>query len=242
MIDTLSKLESVKAAVKGGLIVSCQAAADSPLFRPNIIAAFAEAAGRNGAVGVRIDTPDHVAAVRGVFNLPIFGLYKIADAVSDVYITPTFEAARSVSDAGADVIAIDATMRPRPNGETIEQIRGRIRTELNLPAMADIATFDEGAHAAEQIGFDFVSTTLSGYTTDTNNGNSGRPDFDLIEKLAKRVSVPVIAEGRLRSPADVRRAFDCGAFAVVVGNAITGIDNLVLEFSSACPNSLKTSL
>lgn len=234
MNDTLSKIDRVKASIKGGLIVSCQAPANSPLFRPGIIAAFAETAERNGAAAVRIDTPDHIAAVRSAVKIPIFGIYKIVTTSSDVYITPTFDAAKLVADSGADVLAIDATQRARANGETIEIIRERIRTELHLPAMADIATFDEGLNAVERLGFDFVSTTLSGYTSETNNGNSSRPDFDLIEKLAGRISAPVIAEGRLRSPADVRRAFDCGAFAVVVGNAITGVDNLVSEFAAAC--------
>lgn len=232
MNDITKKVEGIKAAVKHGLIVSCQAPQKSPLFRADIIAAFARTAEQNGAAAVRIDTPEHIIAVRPAVAVPIFGIYKVVSPGSDVYITPTFDAAGSVAAAGAEVIAIDATSRKRVNGETITEIRERIRSELGLPAMADISTLDEGLRAAEELGFDFVSTTLSGYTTDTN-GNLGRPDFELIEKLSSKTSVPVIAEGRLRSPDDVRRAFDCGAFAVVVGNAITGIDNLVKDFVAA---------
>lgn len=237
MNDALSKVDRVKLGIRGGLIVSCQAPAGSPLSSPSIIAAFAETAEQNGAAGVRIDTPDNIAAVRSATTIPIFGIYKIISPGSDVYITPTFDAARTVASAGADVIAIDATGRIRLNDESIATIRERIRSELDLPAMADVATFDEGLRAAEDLGFDFVSTTLSGYTSETN-GNLSRPDFTLIEQLSGKISVPVIAEGRLRSPDDVRRAFDCGAFAVVVGNAITGIDSLVRDFVAAGQKNL----
>lgn len=235
MNEVYSKIDRIKTLIRGGVIVSCQAKPGSPLSRPEIIAAFAETAAANGAVGVRIDSPQNIMAVRSKVSIPIFGIYKVMDPASDVYITPTFNAAKAVSEAGADVIATDATMRPRPNGEDIYEIRTRIRVETASSAMADVATFDEGLHAAEQLGFELVSTTLSGYTNETNNGLA-KPDFDLIEKLAGRISVPVIAEGRLRSPDDVRRAFDCGAFAVVVGNAITGMDRLVEAFVSAGRN------
>lgn len=235
MNEVYSKIDRIKTLIKGGVIVSCQAIPGSPLAKPEIIAAFAETAAGNGAVGVRIDSPQNIIAVRSKVSIPIFGIYKVVDPASHVYITPTFSAAQAVSQAGADVIAIDATMRQRPNGEDIHGIRNRIRSETAAAAMADIATFDEGLHAAEQLGFELVSTTLSGYTNETNNGLA-KPDFDLIEKLAGRVTVPVIAEGRLRSPDDVRRAFDCGAFAVVVGTAITGINRLVEAFVSAGRN------
>lgn len=134
---------------------------------PEIIAAFAETAAANGAVGVRIDSPQNILAVRARVSIPIFGIYKVVDPASNVYITPTFDAAKAVLEAGADVIATDATLRPRPNGEVISLIRTRIGSEIDLPVMADVATFDEGVHAAEDLGFEFVSTTLSGYTNET---------------------------------------------------------------------------
>jgi N-acylglucosamine-6-phosphate 2-epimerase len=109
----------------------------------------------------------------------------------------------------------------------------RIKEELNLPVMADVSTLEEGSRAAESAGVDFVSTTLSGYTNETRHIT--KPDFELVEKLAKRIDVPVICEGRLRCPEDVRRAFDCGALAVVIGGAITGVDQLVQQFVSATP-------
>jgi N-acylglucosamine-6-phosphate 2-epimerase len=218
---------------RGGLIVSCQAPADSPLAKPEIIAAFAETAEQNGAVGVRIDSPEHIRAVKKSVNVPILGIYKVVSEESEVYITPTFSAAKAVAEAGADVIAIDATLRQRPDGESFREIVWRIKKELNLPVMADISTLDEGLLAVETAGVDFVSTTLSGYTDATKH--IIKPDFELVENLAKRFSVPIICEGRIRSAGDVRTAFDCGAFAVVVGGAITGIDQLVRQFVSATP-------
>ena len=218
---------------RGGLIVSCQARADSPLAKPEIIAALAEVAEQNGAVGVRIDSPPHILAVRQVVKVPVLGIYKVLTDSSEVYITPTFSAAKEVAAAGANVIAMDATLRWRPGGEKLFEIVSRVKEELNLPVMGDVATLEEGLNAAETIGVDFVSTTLSGYTNSTKHLT--KPNFELVEELAKKLKIPVVCEGRLRSPEDVRRAFDCGAFAVVVGGAITGVDQLVRQFLSATP-------
>jgi N-acylglucosamine-6-phosphate 2-epimerase len=218
---------------RGGLIVSCQAPANSPLAKPEIIRAFAETAEQNGAVGVRIDSPEHIRAVKKSVSVPVLGIYKVISKKSEVYITPTFNAAKAVADAGADMIAIDATLRQRPDGESFREIVRRIKKELNVPVMADISTLEEGLSAVETAGVDFVSTTLSGYTEATKH--IIKPDFELVENLAKNLDVPVICEGRIRSVEDVRTAFDCGAFAVVVGGAITGIDQLVQQFVSATP-------
>lgn len=218
---------------RGGLIVSCQSPANSPLDRPEIIAAFAETAEQNGAVGVRIDAPRNIAAVKSRVKIPVLGIYKIVSDSSEVYITPTFSSAARIAESGADVIAVDATARPRPNDERLENLVERIRRDLAVPLMADAALFDDGAYAAETLGVDVVSTTLSGYTAETKHLSA--PDFALVERLARRLSVPVVCEGRLRSTEDVRRAFDCGAFAVVVGGAITGIEQLVNQFAAATP-------
>ena len=218
---------------RGGLIVSCQAPANSPLAKPEIIAAFAETAERNGAVGVRIDSPEHIRAVKKTVKLPVLGIYKVVYDSSDVYITPTFDAAKAIAAAGADVIAIDATLRRRPDGENLTKIVRRIKEELNVPVMADVSTVEEGLNAFEAAGVDFVSTTLSGYTDETRH--LIEPDFKLVENLERKLNIPVVCEGRLRCADDVQTAFDCGAFAVVVGGAITGIDQLVRQFVSATP-------
>ncbi len=228
-------MNSILEKWRGGLIVSCQAPADSPLAKPEIIRAFAETAERNGAVGVRIDSPQNIASVKQTVVIPVLGIYKVVRDESAVYITPTFDAARRIAEANADVIALDATTRARPHGEKIIDIAVRIRREFHKLLAADIAVFEEGVRAAEEIGFDAVITTLSGYTAETKNIIG--PDFKLVEKLAKKLSVPVVCEGRLSSAADVKRAFDCGAFAVVVGSAITGVDNLVKNFVAALPET-----
>ena len=230
-------LEELKSKIINGLIVSCQAGAGSPLARPDVIALFALVAEQNGAVGVRIDSPENIIAVKRAVSLPVIGIYKIASPDSEVYITPTFEAAKRIADAGADIIAIDATLRPRPSGEQMADLVERIRTELGLPVMADLATFDDGLNA-ELIGCDFLGTTLSGYTSETQVTDG--PDLDLTQRLSSAFSIPVICEGRLRKPADVVQAFDAGAFAVVVGNAITGTDWLVNEFVRATRRSSVT--
>lgn len=231
-------IEELKPKIKNGLIVSCQAPADSPLALPEIIAAFALTAEQNGAVGVRIDSPQNIREVKKQVSVPIIGIYKIVTDASGIYITPTFDAARQIAEAGADIIAVDATVRSNPADESFEEILGRIHTELGLPVMADVATVAEGLLAVEA-GCDFVGTTLSGYTDATRHIVD--PDFELVRELAANTSVPVIAEGRLRKPADVERAFKCGAFAVVVGNAITGTNWLVREFVAATSRSSTTS-
>lgn len=220
---------------RGGLIVSCQAPPESPLSRPEIIAALALAAERNGAVGVRIEGRANIAAVKGAVTVLVLGIEKLKQDGSDVYITPTFESAARIASAGADILALDGTARTRPGGETLGFIAARVREEFRLPLMADVSTMSEGLAAAEEVGVDFVSTTLSGYTAETA-GRDGA-DFELVERLASRLRVPVVCEGRLRRPDDVRRAFDCGAFAVVVGTAITGVDHLVQEFLAATPQA-----
>jgi N-acylglucosamine-6-phosphate 2-epimerase len=234
MSELKSQIENLKSQIENGLIVSCQAAANSPLAKPEIIAAFAETAVQNGAVGVRIDSPENISAVKKVVNVPIIGIYKIITTESDVYITPTFESAKLIAEAGADIIAIDATFRSRPNSEQLAEIVEKIHSEFGLPVMADVATIEEGFNA-ELIGCDFVGTTLSGYTDETKH--IIKPDFELVKQLAS-LSIPTICEGRLRKPEDVKTAFECGAFAVVVGNAITGTDWLVREFAEATAKQL----
>jgi N-acylglucosamine-6-phosphate 2-epimerase len=218
---------------RGGLIVSCQAGAESPLSDPQIIAALARAAERNGAVGVRIDGPANIRAVRAAVSIPILGIEKVRFDGFDVYITPTYESAARVATSGADILAVDGTPRVRPNGADLRDIVSRTHAELHRPVMADIAIFDEAIAAVETAGADLIATTLSGYTKETKS--TAHPDFELLRRLASRLNVPVICEGHVRTAEDVRRAFDCGAFAVVVGKAITGVDWLVRQYVAATP-------
>lgn len=211
------------AALKGGLIVSCQAPPDSPLAEPSIIAAIALASVRNGAVGVRIDTPAHVKAVRELLGptLPIIGLWKQSIPGSEVYITPQFHHAEAIAASGADIIAIDATSRTRPHDETLSNLIAAIHTQLEKPVMADVDTL-EAAIAAANFGADIIGTTLYGYTRATENCTP--PGFELLAEIRKIFPGFLICEGGIRSPEMAKRALDLGANAVVVGTDITGID------------------
>jgi N-acylglucosamine-6-phosphate 2-epimerase len=184
---------------------------------------------------VRIDTPAHIEAVRRQLggrqlDAPIIGLWKQVIPGSAVYITPQFHHAQAVAAAGADIIAIDATARPRPGGETLGELIQRIHGELGKPVMADVDTL-ENAIAAAQAGADYVGTTLYGYTAETQHLTP--PGFDLLEQMVAQLSVPVICEGGIATPAAARQALDGGAFAIVVGTAITGIDLLVQRYVTA---------
>jgi N-acylglucosamine-6-phosphate 2-epimerase len=226
------------ARLKHGLVVSCQAPAQSPLHNPDIIAAIAHAAVLNGAVGVRIDSPDHVRAVRARLDAPIIGLWKQQYPESEVYITPQFHHAEAIATAGADIIAIDATLRSRPENEQLSDLIHRIHTQLGKPVMADIDTLS-AAIAAAEAGADIVGTTLFGYTADTDGEHP--PGLDLLSAMAEALTVPLICEGGIASPDMANAAFERGAYAVVVGTAITGIDLQVQSYVKAIASAHSSS-
>ncbi|HEV7277358.1 MAG TPA: N-acetylmannosamine-6-phosphate 2-epimerase [Devosiaceae bacterium] len=212
---------------QGALIVSCQARADNPLHRS--MGPMALAAAQGGAGAIRVNGPEDVRAAMPA-GLPIIGLNKIFSADYPVYITPSFAAAAELVEAGADIVALDCTARPR-DGEPVAEIVRRIEEELGAQAFADISSFEEGL-AAEQMGAAYVSSTLSGYT-DPSVPTAEAPDLKLIERLAKRLSVPVIAEGRFNTPELARAAIDAGAHAVVVGTMITNPREITRSFAAA---------
>ncbi|MGK7928210.1 MAG: N-acetylmannosamine-6-phosphate 2-epimerase [Spirulina sp.] len=210
------------------LIVSCQAPIDSPLHDPSIIAAIAQASVLRGAVGVRIDTPSHVQATRQKLpETPIIGLWKQQIPGYEVYITPRFQDAVAIAEAGADIIAIDATRRDRPEGETVSNLIAKIHDELGKLVMADIDDLESATHAVEA-GADLVGTTLYGYTKQTAQDNP--PGWKLLSQIVEKLDVPAICEGGISTPAMAKRVLDLGAYAVVVGTAITGIDLKVKAF------------
>ena len=217
-----------------GLIVSVQAPEGSPMRDPDVIAAMAEASLRNGATGVRLESPEHIGAVRR--RCPgalIVGLWKRTYPDSSVYITPGWQEIRAVWGAGADVVAIDATERLRPGGEELELLINRVRRELGAPLMADIDSLANGLRAAA-LGCEWIGTTLYGYT-ETTAGHRP-PAWDLLPKLRQQLpeAVSLICEGGIASPLQVRQALDAGADAVVVGTAITGVDLQVAAYVNAC--------
>ncbi|GAB3826640.1 N-acetylmannosamine-6-phosphate 2-epimerase [Kribbella italica] len=209
-------------------MVSCQAAPGNPFFSPESMALMARAAEAGGAAALRANGPADIAAIRAVTGLPIIGLHKLGDP-SGVFITPTFEAAAGVAEAGADLIAIDATQRPRPDGTPLADQIARIHSELGLPVLADVDTHAAGL-AARAAGADLVATTLSGYT---NSTPATGPDVALVRSLAATLDCPVIAEGRLRTAADVRAVREAGAHAVVIGTAITNPMETTAWFAAA---------
>ncbi|GBF80563.1 N-acetylmannosamine-6-phosphate 2-epimerase [Aphanothece sacrum] len=215
---------------KFSLIVSCQAPVDSPLHDPKIIAAMAKAAINQGAKAIRVDTPSHVEEVQKQLPyIPIIGLWKRLYSGYDVYITPCCNDALAIAQAGADIIAIDATLRERPQGETVPQLINYIHQELGKLVMADVDTL-ESAISASEAGADLVGTTLYGYTKETENLSP--PGYLLLQEMVKQLKVPVIAEGGISTPEEAKKALDYGAYAVVVGTAITGIDLKVKAFQS----------
>lgn len=221
--------QSAIASLHRGLIVSCQAPVDSPLHEPNVIAAIAQASVNRGAVGLRIDTPAHIQAVRQRCKVPIIGLWKQQIPGYQVYITPQFHHAEAIAQAGADIVAIDATTRERPEGETLASLIARIHNQLGKPVMADVDTI-ENAIASINAGVDIVGTTLYGYTEQTSKFSP--PGFELLQEIVK-LNIPAICEGGIASPQMARRALDLGAYAVVVGTAITGIDLQVQAYQKA---------
>lgn len=218
MSSRIPQLQTIAAQIAGGLIVSCQALPHEPLYGAAIMARMALAAKEGGAVAIRANTPVDIAAIRAAVDLPIIGLYKEEIPGYPVYITPTLAHAKAVAAAGADIIAIDATARPRPQPGTLADFIAAIHAETGRLVLADIATLEEGI-VAETAGADFVSTTMSGYTADSPQQPG--PDLDLVKRLAACLSVPLLAEGRFKLPVEVKQALTLGATAVVVGGAIT---------------------
>lgn len=215
------------AQVQGQLIVSCQALAHEPLFGAEIMARMASAAVQGGAAAIRANTPVDIAAIRGAVTVPIVGLFKEDIAGFPVYITPTLQHALAVAEAGADVIALDATARARPEPGTLADFIGRIHMQTGLPVLADISTLAEGV-AAVEAGADLLSTTMSGYTEDSPAQRE--PDLELVANLCRAVDVPVLAEGRYRTPQQASDALAVGALAVVVGGAITRPQEITKHF------------
>ncbi len=226
-------MSNVVEALRGGLVVSVQAPEGSPLAASSHLAALARAAEAGDAAGIRaVD----VAAVKAAVGLPVIGLRKRRVEGSEVYITPTLEDARAVAAAGADIVALDATLRPRPDGVELAALVSEL---LPVPVLADVDSFGAGV-AAREAGAAAVATTLAGYTR--KDTPPAGPDLDLVAALASELDCPVFAEGRIATPDQARAAFDAGAFAVVVGTAITDPVALTRGFAAAARRSVHAAL
>lgn len=218
------------ASLSGTVSVSCQAGPESPLNHPSTIAALAQSAEMGGAQGFRADGPANVAAVRAVSELPIFGINKVDRTGYEVRITPTLMDALEVVRAGANVVALDGTGRPRPEGETLSQIISELH-ERGIPVMADISTQEE-ANSAVEAGADLIATTLAGYTPYTDHVDKSEPAFSLLASI-RDLPVPIVVEGRIWTTDHVTACFDGGAYAVIIGSAITVPQFITRRFVAA---------
>lgn len=215
--------------LKGKLIVSCQALENEPLHSSFIMSKMALAAKKGGAVAIRAQSVSDIKAIKMEVDLPIIGLIKKNYVDSEIYITPTINEVNSLIESGCEIIALDMTKRIRPFDEKVERLINLIKRSNRL-VMADISTYEEGV-LAEKLGADCVSTTLSGYTSYSRQGVE--PDFQLIENLSKTLKIPVIAEGRIHYPYQLKEAFERGAYSAVVGGAITRPQEITERFVQA---------
>lgn len=216
-------------SLRGTLIVSCQAPPGDPLDDPDTLRRLAASALRGGAGGLRANGIACIEAFRKETKAPIIGILKRYQN-GEAAITPDFAAAEAVSNAGADIVALDCTARRLTAVEPWPELISRIHSELNKPVLADIATFED-AVAAQENGADAVATTMYGFTPETAHGRS--VNWELVERLVKTLRVPLIVEGHIAQPDEMKRALDLGAYAVVVGSAITRPESITARFVKA---------
>lgn len=216
-------------ALRGKLIVSCQAYPGEPMRDSNTIEQIAAAVVLGGAAAVRAQGLDDIRQVRSRVDVPVIGLWKDGD--DDVFITPTLEHAIAVARAGAQIVAIDGTRRPRPDGlslaETVTGLREAVDAAL---IMADCGSLDD-ALAAQAAGVDILGTTLSGYSGE--RPKTAGPDFELVDQVVAACELPVVVEGRVHTPEQAAEAIARGAFAVCVGTAITHPTTITTWFEKA---------
>lgn len=219
--------------VKGGIIISCQALPEEPLHSSFIMSKMAKAAKEAGAVGIRANSIVDIQAIQDEVQLPMIGIIKKKYEHSEVFITPTLKEIRAVCATGVEVVAIDATLRQRPDEMELSEIVTQIKKDYpNTLLMADTSSLEDIQHAIE-IGFDIVGTTLYGYTTETNGLNISDNDFSYLKKVLDIATVPVIAEGKIDTPEKANRVLELGCVSVVVGGAITRPKEIAERFVNA---------
>lgn len=220
--------------IKGGLVVSCQALKEEPLYSSYIMSRMAYAAMLGGAVGIRANTIADITEIKKTVSLPVIGIIKEVYGDCDVYITPTMKEVDALVECGVSIIAADATdssRRPRPDGKSLDEFFGEVREKYpDQLFMADCSSYEEGMHAAE-IGFDLIGTTMNGYTSYTKGVQL--PNLELMGQLARDCGKPVIAEGGIWLPDQLKSALDAGVHAAVIGGAITRPMEITKRFVAA---------
>jgi len=226
-------MKTILDVLKGKLIVSCQALENEPLHSPFIMSRMALAAAQGGAVAIRANSVVDIAAIQASVSLPVIGIIKRDYPDSEVFITATMKEIDELMTVTPEIIALDATARPRPNGETLADLVAQIRALYpSLLLMADIATVAE-AKTAQDLGFDCVGTTLHGYTAQTAGQSLPDNDCAFLRDVLAAVTVPVVAEGNVDTPERAARCLALGAHTVVVGGAITRPQQITARFVAA---------
>ncbi len=219
-------------SMRGGLVVSCQAYPGEPMLDPRTMAQVAQAAVAGGAVGIRGKGLDDLRAMRAAVDVPIIGLVKVGD--TGVYITPRLADCLEVAATGCEVVALDGTRRPRPDGRTLAETVAGLRAQYpDVLVMADCGSVADAA-AAVEAGVDILGTTLAGYTGERPKTEG--PDWEVVDgvvALASEAGLPVFVEGRVHTPAQAAEAMRRGAWSVVVGTAITHPTTLTRWFADA---------
>ncbi|REB08608.1 N-acetylmannosamine-6-phosphate 2-epimerase [Sporosarcina sp. BI001-red] len=222
------------------LIVSCQALEDEPLHSSFIMSKLALAAFQGGAKGIRANSKEDILAIKQEVSLPVIGIVKRNYPGSEVYITATHTEVDELLASGCEVIAMDATLATRP-AETLRELVDYVRaTAPNVELMADIATVEEAIHA-DQLGFDYIGTTLHGYTANTTGQKVYNNDFAFLKEVLSSVSAAVIAEGNIATPDMLKRVFELGVYAAVVGGAITRPRDITRNFANELQNARTNS-
>lgn len=225
----MNKMETTK----GQLIVSCQALPNEPLHSSFIMGRMAKAAKEGGAKGIRANTVADIKEIKEQVDLPVIGIIKREYGDNPVYITPTMKEIDELMEVKPDVIAVDATCRERPDGKTLDEFVKDIRAKYpDQLLMADCSTLEEMLHA-DEIGFDFIGTTLVGYTEESKGDKIEANDFEIIRNLLAKAKHPVIGEGNIDTPQKVRRVLDLGCYSVVVGSIITRPQVITKRFVDA---------
>lgn len=225
--------------IHGHLIVSCQALEDEPLHSSFIMSKMALAAYQGGAKGIRANSVEDIKEIKKAVDLPIIGIIKRNYDNSDVYITPTYQEVDDLVQVGCDIIALDATKSMRPNHMSLDDFFKTIKEKYpNQLFMADCSTIDEAIHA-DEIGFDFIGTTLVGYTKQSQNDHIEENDFEILRKILKNVKHPVIAEGNIDTPQKAKRVLELGCYSVVVGSIITRPQVITKRFTDEIEGGYK---
>ncbi len=219
--------------LKGRLIVSCQALPYEPLHSSFIMGRMALAAREGGAVGIRANTKEDIREIQSQVDLPVIGIVKRDYEDSKVYITPTMKEIEELMEVKPEIIAVDATIDTRPGGVTIDEFFHQIKEKYpDQLLMADCSTVEEALHA-DELGFDFIGTTLVGYTDQSKGDKIEANDFEILRKIAAKVKHRIIAEGNINTPEKAKRVIELGAFSVVVGSIITRPQLITKAFAEA---------